>query len=64
MRNSLNYWCLGILSSEHTIRIHSNHTIVHCSLQMSPPDINPAEVCNINVGVMGHVDSGKTSLGS
>ncbi|KAK8815670.1 hypothetical protein WA538_004795 [Blastocystis sp. DL] len=29
---------------------------------MSPPDINPAEVCNINVGVMGHVDSGKTSL--
>lgn len=31
---------------------------------MSHPDINPAEVCNVNVGVMGHVDSGKTSLGS
>ena len=30
---------------------------------MSGKDINPSEVCNINVGVMGHVDSGKTSLG-
>lgn len=30
---------------------------------MSPPDINPAEVCNINVGVMGHVDSGKNLPG-
>lgn len=30
---------------------------------MNKKDINPAEVCNINVGVMGHVDSGKTSLG-
>ncbi|OAO17545.1 selenocysteine-specific elongation factor [Blastocystis sp. ATCC 50177/Nand II] len=29
---------------------------------MSGKDINPSEVCNINVGVMGHVDSGKTSL--
>lgn len=30
---------------------------------MSAKNISPTEVCNINVGVMGHVDSGKTSLG-
>ena len=39
----------------------------HCFLCfcifMSPPTFSPEEVCNINVGVMGHVDSGKTSLG-
>lgn len=31
---------------------------------MSTTSIQPSEVCNINVGIMGHVDSGKTSLGS
>lgn len=31
---------------------------------MSAKNTSPTEVCNINVGVMGHVDSGKTSLGS
>lgn len=31
--------------------------------RMSAKNISPTEVCNINVGVMGHVDSGKTSLG-
>lgn len=30
---------------------------------MSTTNILPSEVCNINVGIMGHVDSGKTSLG-
>lgn len=30
---------------------------------MNNIQFNPSEVCNINVGVMGHVDSGKTSLG-
>ena len=30
---------------------------------MSNLQFDPSEVCNINVGVMGHVDSGKTSLG-
>ena len=29
---------------------------------MSTLSFDPSEVCNINVGVMGHVDSGKTSL--
>jgi selenocysteine-specific elongation factor len=27
-----------------------------------PPDLKPHEVLNVNVGVLGHVDSGKTSL--
>ena len=31
---------------------------------MSTVSFDPSEVCNINVGIMGHVDSGKTSLGS
>ena len=31
---------------------------------MSALSFDPSEVCNINVGVMGHVDSGKTSLGN
>ena len=30
---------------------------------MGKLEFKPEEVCNINVGVMGHVDSGKTSLG-
>ena len=29
---------------------------------MAGLDIDPARVLNINVGVLGHVDSGKTSL--
>ena len=27
-----------------------------------PPDLKPEDVLNVNVGVLGHVDSGKTSL--
>jgi len=27
-----------------------------------PPDLSPENVLNVNVGVLGHVDSGKTSL--
>jgi len=25
-------------------------------------DVNPARLLNINIGVLGHIDSGKTSL--
>ena len=37
--------------------------ILIISGKMGKLAFKPEEVCNINVGVMGHVDSGKTSLG-
>lgn len=29
---------------------------------MVESDVNPSKLLNINVGVLGHIDSGKTSL--
>ena len=36
---------------------HSYSTIINL-----PVDVDPSQILNINVGVLGHVDSGKTSL--
>ena len=50
-----------------TSKIHSFQIFLYCLsnswFTMSGLQLSPSEVWNINVGVLGHVDSGKTSLG-
>jgi selenocysteine-specific elongation factor len=40
----------------------ASNIVIKSIFKMVESDVNPSKLLNINVGVLGHIDSGKTSL--
>jgi translation elongation factor EF-Tu-like GTPase len=40
----------------------ASNIVIKSIFKMVESDVNPSKLLNINIGVLGHIDSGKTSL--
>ena len=54
---------MAMMSSEGVLRVSTGQDKMAAGQDKMAAGLDPSTVLNFNVGVLGHVDSGKTSLG-